>query len=400
MTGDAAIARELQQFHGIPPTFDVAFHLRELARVVVPALIAALVIAGSVFVIVNSQPGMYENTVTARIDPGESAASLNEVTVNALAPSFIALSRSQPLLQLALKRSGVRMTVDELAKNMTVDVKTSPSLVEVSVRAENAKDASALTQAVVEALDTVTVNLWLDKNKGDIERLQQTAGAVGAQMADARDPSPERDILKSEYDSVVDHTKELQKAQPNRIVLLSQSGVVSKVAPKPIQQSLVAFAVAFIVLAELLVFLNGRIGRRTNAAWMRRMAHKRGYALTKADAADATWPADTQIQLNRRQENGGAAIALYSADSLLAKSFAEAANSDGVAIPTEAIQSEWWRDPVNADRSMAVVVINVKDSGRAEFAAAFDRLDNYEIPVQLIALTSAGSRNAHGASDA
>lgn len=391
MTGDAAIERELRRYHSVPPTFDVAFHLRQLARVFIPALIGAIVIAGSTYLFVDSAPTMYENAVTARIDVGDSGAGLSEVTANTLAPPFVALSKSQGVLDLTLQRSKVDMRSQDLAKNTTVAVMTSPSLVQVSARAYSRKDAIALSEAMVESLDTITVNLWLDKIKGDIERLQLTAGAIGAQMGDTHDPSPERDILKSEYDSVVEQTKLLQKAQPNRIVMLSQSGVTSEVAPKPAMQALVVFFSSLIILATLMAFLSGRLGRRTNKAWLRRVAHKRGYALADATAVSGAWPATAQIGLNKRRDVGGGPFVLYSETSSAAKVFVESANKlkpgDTAVIPVDTIQSEWWRSGENADRSLVVVVVDTKTTGRADFADAFDRLDDYELPVHLIALT-------------
>lgn len=390
MTGDAAIARELRRYHSVPPTFDVAFHLRQLARVFIPALIGAVVIAGSTYLFVDSAPTMYENSVTARIDVGDSAANLTEVTANTLAPPFVALSKSQPVLNLTLKRSKVNMRAEDLAKNTTVAVMTSPSLVQVSARAYSRKDAVALSEAMVESLDTITVNLWLDKVKGDIERLQETAGAIGAQMGETHDPSPERDILKSEYDSVVEQTRQLQKAQPNRIVMLAQSGVTTEVAPKPAMQALVVFLSSLIILATVLAFLRGRVGRNTSVAWLQRMANKRGYALAVAIAASGAWPATAQVNLNKRREIGGGPFVLFSETSGASKVFVESAiktkDGDTALIPTATIQSEWWRDPANTDRSLVIAVVDTKATGRSDFVGAFDRLDDYELAVQIVAL--------------
>jgi len=410
MNGDAAVERDLRRFHSVPPTFDVAYHLRELVRVLLPALICAALLAGAAYFYVNSEPKQYENSVTARIESGASTATFTDVTVNTLAPPFIALSKSQPVLELTLQRSHVKMTPEELSNNLTVEVLTSPSLVQVSARADNPKDAIALAEAAVASLDTTTVNIWNDKVDGDISRLQETAGTIGDQMNALPRPSPQHDVLKSEYDSLIEQTKQLQTTQPNRISLLAQSGETTQVAPKPMQQALVVFVASLIVLAELFAFLNGRIGRRTNNAWLRRMAHKHGYGLDRATAQDQAWPAVTQIQLNKRSQVGSGPFALYARESQSAKTLIEtavgtmesaASGTDTPArLPVHSLESEWWRDMDNADRSLAVVVVDTKQTGRSALGDAFDRLDDYGIPVQLIGLSGEKSPGLSASSGA
>ena len=107
MTNDPLTERDLRARLSVPPTFDVGYHLRELARVLLPALLGALVVAGVVYLLVASQPAVYQNSVTAKIDSG-ALAGMTDVTVNTLAPPFVALSKSQAVLEDAARRAEVR----------------------------------------------------------------------------------------------------------------------------------------------------------------------------------------------------------------------------------------------------------------------------------------------------
>ena len=85
MKNDPLTERDLRTRLNVPPTFDVGHHLRELARVVLPALLGALVVAGVAYEAVSAQPPQYQNSVTAKIDSG-ALAGMTDVTVNTLAP--------------------------------------------------------------------------------------------------------------------------------------------------------------------------------------------------------------------------------------------------------------------------------------------------------------------------
>ncbi len=60
---DAELRREL----GVPPAVDLLGHARELARVALPAAVAAAVVALAVFFVRDSGPGVYESTVVVEI---------------------------------------------------------------------------------------------------------------------------------------------------------------------------------------------------------------------------------------------------------------------------------------------------------------------------------------------
>ncbi len=384
MTRHVTSERDLRQHFNAPPTLDVGRHLRELGRVFVPALIGAIIVAIGTHAVVSSGPAQYQVGVTAKIDSG-NVTNMTDVTVNMLAPPYLALSESKAVLDDIARRSATSMKSDELARKLSVAVETSPALVQLSVTAQSPEEAIALAENAVKVLDEAGINVWNDKVKKDLIDLQSSAAATAEQMAMLPDPSPARDVLLADYQAQLQRANQLQAAVPTRLGLLSSPGNAMKVAPKPIQQALVAGVVALLVLLEVLAFLNGRIGRNANAAWVRRIAAKRGYAV--APASGGGWPAPTQILLNRVAGSTTEPLVLYPDTSSAAKRFVDGAAGPEVVVRT--VGSDWWVDGGTAERPLAVVVVDPKGAGRAALVSAFDALDGYGIPVQLVTIKPA-----------
>jgi hypothetical protein len=380
--------RDLRQHFNAPPTFDIGNHLRELGRVFIPALLGAIVIAMVTYLVAASEPDQYQVSVTAKIDSG-NITNLTDVTINMLAPPFVALSQSKPVLDDILARSRVSMSSDELGRNLLVSVETSPSLVLLSVTAGSPDDARALADAAVKSLDEAGINVWNDKVKKDLQDLQSSAAATAERMMELPDPSPARDVLRADYDAQVQRANQLQATVPTRLGLLSAPGTAVKVAPKPAQQALVVGLASLVVLLELLAFLNGRIGRRANAAWVRRMVRKHGYGLENVPAGTESWPRTTQILLNKVAGSEIDPLVLYPQTSSAAIQFVDKANNSSESSATAlAVDSDWWVDGTNAGRPLAVVAIDVKDSSRKALASSFDALDSYGTPVQVVTISS------------
>ncbi|WP_395308419.1 hypothetical protein V4U86_24295 [Mycobacterium sp. AMU20-3851] len=378
------IERELRRHFNAPPTLDIGNHLRELGRVFLPALIGAIVVAFGTYAAVSSGPAQYQVGVTAKIDSG-NVTNMTDVTVNMLAPPYLALSESKAVLDDIVRRSATPMSSEELARNLSVAVETSPALVQLSVTAQSPEDAATLAENAVKALDEAGINVWNDKVKKDLIDLQSSAAATAEQMATLPDPSPARDVLLADYQAQLQRANQLQAAVPTRLGLLSSPGNAVKVAPKPVQQALVAGVVALLVLLEVLALLNGRVGRKTNAAWVRRIAAKRGYAVSPASGGG--WPPSTRILMNKVAGWPAEPLVLYPDTSSAAIRFVDDAAGPDVVVHTAA--SDWWADGATADRPLAVVVVDLKDGSRASLVSAFDALDGYGIPVQLVTITPA-----------
>ena len=62
-TRDAVIRREL----GVPPTFDLVRHARNLARVFFPALVIALLVGGIVYAVRGSATPVYQSDIVAEV---------------------------------------------------------------------------------------------------------------------------------------------------------------------------------------------------------------------------------------------------------------------------------------------------------------------------------------------
>lgn len=391
--------RDLRQHFNAPPTVDVGNHLRELSRVFIPALVGAIIVAVAMYLVAASGPDRYEVAITAKIDSAV-VTNMTDVTVNMLAPPFMALSQSKAVLDDIRQTTGTSMSSDELAKNLVVTVQTSPALVQISVTAATPEEATALADAAVTSLDKAGMDLWNDKVKKDLIDLQNSASVAADEIALLPDPSPFRDVLKADYDAQVQRASQLQAMMPTRLGLLAAPETAVKVAPKPVQQALVVGLLSLIVFLELLTFLNGRFGRRTNAAWVRRMARKHGYGVENSAADAQGWPQATQIVLNKTLDLESDPLVLYPRSSSAAKQFVDGVSRDaGRSALTYPVPSNWWSDGTNVGIPLAIVVVDLKDSSRKALAASFDALDGYEAPVQLVTIRpkrAKGSKRSGG----
>ncbi|MFN8227868.1 MAG: hypothetical protein U0R18_14260 [Mycobacterium sp.] len=387
MKNDPLTERDLRTRLNVPPTFDVGHHLRELARVVLPALLGALVVAGVAYEAVSAQPPQYQNSVTAKIDSG-ALAGMTDVTVNTLAPPFVALSKSQAVLEDAARRADIDTSPAELARDVDVSVQVSPSLVQVTSRAPTADGAIQLSNAMVSALDEAIVNVWIDRVTKDAQDLQNSAADSATKMVGLDPDSPRYLVLHADFESQLARAQQLRAAPPTRIVLLSQPGVADKVAPLPLRQTGVVFLASLLILGELFAFLNGRIGRRTNAAWVRRRAHRHGYSVVSADRGASDWPLDTQVLLNTVGGHGPGVLLLRSASSTAQVYVGEAVSRDrsGGGVEVRSVGSDWWRDPEAGKHPLAIAVIDARGRDRSAWTEAFAALDRYGIPVQLVVL--------------
>lgn len=319
---DAELRREL----GVPPSVDLVGHARELMRVAIPAAVVAVLVALLVFFVRGNSAGTYESSLIAEITTSDETTG-TDATLGQLIAPYVALSEDSGVVAAVAAELGTDPAT--LGSAFDVGYGSSPTLVTVTARAGSQADADRLAQAVVTQLD-----------RAQTER---------------------------------DRTERLE-------VLSAPAGSGAKVSPQPAAEAGVAFFGVLVLVAELLVALNGRFGSANTPAWARRVARRYRTAVQVDSAEQAQFPLDTVVMLQQRASLGDSVLVL---------------RGTGVRVdvamfgPTERItvsglEQQWWTDTRTEKLALAVIVVRAQAHERVAVEAAMRALAEIDVPVRLV----------------
>ena len=146
-TRDAAIRREL----GVPPTFDLVRHARNLARVFFPALVIALLVGGIVYAVRGSATPVYQSDIVAEVQSA-SQIVVTDANLGQLVAPYVALATDSDVVAAIHDQLNNGWTTADVSSHISVTPGTSPALVFVKATAFSQADADALARIVVATL--------------------------------------------------------------------------------------------------------------------------------------------------------------------------------------------------------------------------------------------------------
>ncbi|WP_371053828.1 hypothetical protein [Rhodococcus gordoniae] len=378
---DAELRREL----GVPPTVDLVGHARDLARVAVPAALVAALAAVAVFFVRDNGPGVYESSLVAEIRSA-SAVSGSDATLGQLIAPYVALSQDSAVV--AAIATEANDDPAGLSSRIDVGYGSSPTLLTVTARADSQASADHLAQVVVTQLDRAQT----DRNRAALDaRIAELDAIVGGLRTDlaastAADEEGTADpAVQADLDARLEQLRQARSGASLEYlqVLSVPAGSGSKVSPQPRAEAAVAFLAVFVLVAELLVALNGRFGATNDAAWARRVARRYRSAVQVERDARTTLPLDTVVMLRQRASLGDSVLLLH---------------GDGVTIDTDAfadvgdrvvscgIGEQWWTRVHTEGLALAVVVLQAGAEERAETEDTLRALAEIEVPTRLVVL--------------
>ncbi|CCQ15908.1 putative uncharacterized protein [Rhodococcus sp. AW25M09] len=186
------------------------------------------------------------------------------------------------------------------------------------------------------------------------------------------------------------------------VVLSNPEQSTVPVSPKPLSEALVAALAAFIVAAELIVLLRGRISRKPSRSWARRASRKFGAHFDPA-TGDAVPPlvASRIAALERGDRSTtGARHAAPRGESVIVFLVGEGADSersddvrsDGGGATTRrrrataeyGLSEDWWHYTDVGDVESVVIMVSTRGRDKKAATAALRRLDEFDIPVHLV----------------
>ncbi|MGU3293540.1 hypothetical protein [Williamsia sp. M5A3_1d] len=360
-----------------PPPIDLAGHFRDLARVLLPALVIGALVGAGVFVarstLVDKE---YSASVVTQITTsGEVVAG--DAFVEQLRAPFEELASDDGVLTQALTEVDTGWDTSTLRGHLTLTPGTSPALLTFTVTAGNPGGAQQVARAVVDAVAQANqTNAQRDVSRRvdaidtsiDTEQARNTRLPANSTARNASDVRLAE--LRAQRDQVA-------AAGGNQLTILSvPSASSSPISPKPLSEGLVAAVVAVIVAAELLVLARGRLGHRNNRIWARRIAHRRGARLQVVGGERVDPSKVLYGELAHRHRRGRSAIVLLGEQTDVAAVAVPAgpAEQDAQEVARRDLRDEWWRTADLGDLVVAVIVLSTRGRDRAATVAALDQL--------------------------
>ncbi|GAA1887082.1 hypothetical protein [Williamsia serinedens] len=393
MTVDAATTHR-----DAPPPIDLAGHFRDLARMLLPALLIGVLVGGGVFAYLSAQTKQYSASVVTQVTTqGEIVAG--DAFVEQLRAPFQELATDDGVLSQVLTQVSTGWTTSELSSHLTLTPGTAPSLLTFTATADNPRTAQQVARAMVAAVAQANeanaardVARRVDQIDASIAFEQARNGRLAA-GSDARTQSDARLAeLRAQRDQIAG-------AGGNQLTVLSvPEASSSPVSPKPMSTALVAGIVAVIVAAELLVLARGRLGTRNNRIWARRVAHKYGARLLVAGPGpfDASKLLYGELAHRHRRGRSAAILTGESADAVDVVVPGGSAEEWGQRVEKGALVDDWWRDVDLGDLVAAVVVISVRGRDRTTTTDSLAQLADLGATRYLVLQTRRGGRTRRG----
>ena len=384
----------------VPPPIDLAGHMRELGRALLPAvIIAALVGAGVFYLRSELTDKQYAASVVAEIEPAQSLVP-GDAFIEQMRAPFVELATDRSVLDEVLTQVDSGLNAAELASSVELSPGTSPALLTVTVTTRSPELAADLARTMVSTMaSTSTANAIRDSR----ERTEEAQSSIDAQQArvdalPADDPS--RAAAVSELAELRTRLSEVEAAAGgDRLVVLSNpEQSTTPVSPKPVSEALVAALAALIVAAELIVLLRGRLGRRPSRSWARRVSRKYG-AHFDPTAGDAVPPAVAArmaaLERGDRPASRGARHAAPRGDSVIVLLVGEGAVSESThdrhrttehrrGTAEFGLSEQWWQHTEVGEVETVVVLVSSRGRDKKAATAALRRLDDFDIPLHLV----------------
>jgi capsular polysaccharide biosynthesis protein len=381
-----------------PPPIDLAGHFRDLARMLLPALLIGAIVGGAVFAYLSAQTKEYSASVVTQVTTQNEVVA-GDAFVEQLRAPFEELANDDGVLAQVLTQVSTGWDTATLRSHVTLTPGTAPSLLTFSATADSPRTAQQISRAMVAAVAQANeanaardVARRVDQIDASIAFEQARNGRL-APNSDARTQSDARLAeLRAQRDQIAG-------AGGNQLTVLSVPAASSSpVSPKPMSTALVAGIVGFIVAAELLVLARGRLGSRNNRIWARRIAHKHGARLLVAGPGPFDASKLLYGELAHRHRRGRSAVILTGGSANVVDVVVPGGTTEewGQRVEQGALVDDWWRDVDLGDLVAAVVVVTAKGRDRSTTAEALAQLADLGATRYLVLQTRRGGRFRRG----
>jgi capsular exopolysaccharide synthesis family protein len=235
---------------------DLAEHLRIIWRKRWRVLGIAFVIAVAVYLHSKSLPEVYSSDASTAVTSARAGDVGGQDDALALAKNYAHLGATKPIVADAVKRSGLKISVDEGVSRIGLAASTDVSWVTVHANGPTPSDAKALASAEAAALIAAVSEDQTQQVESAVAELQPTIDALNSQLRSLPADDPQRPGLEATLTALVQKQVDIQLAPQNRLTMVQDASPPSSPeSPTPKRDAMLAFLVALILNAELWVVL-------------------------------------------------------------------------------------------------------------------------------------------------
>jgi len=367
-----------------PLPVDLAGHFKEVARALLPALIIALIVGGAVFLARTTFAAKeYAASIYTQITPTQTPVP-GDAYVEQLRAPFMGLAHDSDVLNQVLAQTDTGWDPATLDAHVTLAAGPSPQLLIFTAAAGSPQQAREIVEAMVA---TVSQAAQANFNRDVGKQLEQVRATIATEEASSASLSPD-DPARAESDRRLADLRTqldtLQRSGGDRLsVLAVPQQSLAPVAPKPVAEALVAGLVALIVAAELIVVCRGRLGKRPNRTWARRVAHRNQAAFDPAKTV--TLPTLAAAEIARQTRDGHEVLVLTGQGAVFdAPAIAGRANGHRRTLIERPLDDNWWRDIDTDAIGVALVIVTTRSADRRAAEQALHQLQAMHTPTWLV----------------
>lgn len=236
---------------------DVAEHFRTILQNWWRILVVSVLIAATVYVVDASRAKQYGATAELQVTSGRAAVGqASSDDTNFLTATYATLGKSVPVVATAVAKSGLKISTTSARSRISVSQESNTGFLKVRATAESPRDAAALARGESTALTDAVINQQAAAKFDDLAQLSATIRNLQAQLNGLPANNPQVPAITQALTSATAAYFQRDAQPQNRIDVVSPAVASSTpVSPRPLRDSLLALAVAFVVVSELWVII-------------------------------------------------------------------------------------------------------------------------------------------------
>jgi capsular exopolysaccharide synthesis family protein len=237
---------------------DLVEHFRVIAHNWWRILLASALVGAATYAYTSQKPNVYQASALLNVTAG--GAQNGSVSAKDQAPflasTYSQLATTKPVLASAAKDS--RLGISEKAAEARVSASSSSGLgfVTIDGQGPQPEDAARLANAVASAVITAVSTEQNQAIQQDLAPINQQVTNLQAQLNALPTDAPQRTDLLTRYSALLQAVVTRQTQPRDRIDVVSSAAAPSgRISPNPTTNALLAFVIALVITAELVVAL-------------------------------------------------------------------------------------------------------------------------------------------------
>ena len=203
---------------------------------------------------------VYRSEAQLTVTAADQQASKDQLDF--LVGTYTQLAQTKPVVADAIRRSGRPVGLDTASGRISVTSSPTGGFIRVSATGPTPAAARSLADGEAAALVAATANQQRDERQLTLRALDEQQQSIQDRLRSSPAGSPEATALQAQYTALLSRRAALEFDPQNRVDQV-QPATLSRtpIAPTPTRDAILAFLVALVVNAELVVLVGSLRGR-------------------------------------------------------------------------------------------------------------------------------------------